>query len=283
MGAVDKPLTVRDESGAQAASGAHAEEGPFAGWRLAFGEIRHARLRPARNAFRYRSFFLRVPAHGLDGRPRGNWLFGANRRALVSLHESDHGDGGAALPWIRGLLRQAGVRADGEIWLHAYPRVLGYAFKPVSFWFCHDREGARRAIVAEVNNTFGERHCYLLTGEGGEPLRAGAELRANKVFHVSPFCSVEGAYRFRFLDAAQRTVARIDYDDSEGPLLVTSMSGSLSPVTRANCARALLGYPMFTFGVIIRIHWQALRLWAKRVPWHRKPARPGALTSGGSA
>jgi DUF1365 family protein len=90
--------------------------------------------------------------------------------------------------------------ATGEVWLHCYPRVLGYTFKPVSFWYCHRRaDGSLRAIVVEVNNTFGERHCYLLDAP-----RYGVELQARKVFHVSPFCEVEGGYRFRFM----RTPAR---------------------------------------------------------------------------
>lgn len=253
---------------------------PSAGWRIAFGEVRHRRLRPIEHAFRYASFFLRVPAHRLDGRPAGNWLFGVNRRALLSFRETDHGQGGAALPWLRGLLREGGVQADGEIWLHTFPRVLGYAFKPVSFWFCHDRGGACRAIVAEVNNTFGERHCYLLAGRDGEPLRRGAELRAAKAFHVSPFCSVDGDYRFRFLDDGDRSISRVDLHDDAGPLLVTSISGRQAPLDARGCARALLGYPLFTFGVIARIHWQALRLWLRRVPFHRKPAPPARPVSG---
>ncbi|MFP5460663.1 MAG: DUF1365 domain-containing protein [Gammaproteobacteria bacterium] len=251
----------------------------FADWRLAFGEVRHRRLRPVEHAFRYASFFLRVPAHRLDGRPAGNLLFGLNRRALLSFHERDHGAGGAALPWIRGLLQDAGIAADGEIWLHAFPRVLGYAFKSVSFWFCQDRAGNRLAIVAEVNNTFGERHFYLLAAPDGAPLRRGAELTAAKVFHVSPFCEVSGGYRFRFLDGDERSVARIDHDDDTGPLLLTSISGRYAPVGLAGCARALLGHPLFTFGVIARIHWQALRLWLRRVPFHRKPAPPAQAAS----
>ena len=254
----------------------------LASWSLAFGEVRHTRLRPVRHAFRYRSFFARVPAHRLDGRPHGSWLFGVNRPGLISFHESDHGDGRTALSWIRGLLDEAGIEADGEIWLHAFVRVFGYAFKPVSFWFCHDRGGALRAVVAEVNNTFGERHCYLLAEPDGRVLRAGVELRALKVFHVSPFCGVEGAYRFRFLGNAQRALARIDYDDAEGALLATSMSGRLVPIDAAACARALLAYPGFTFGVMARIHWQALRLWVKRVRWFRKPNPPAVLTTRGS-
>jgi DUF1365 family protein len=246
----------------------------FADWRIAFGEVRHRRLRPVVHAFRYPSFFLRVPVHRLDGRPAGNLLFGVNRKALLALHERDHGEGGSALSWIRGLLRESGIDADGEIWLHTFPRVLGYSFKPVSFWFCHDRHGACRAILAEVNNTFGERHCYLLANPDGAPLRRGAELQAAKVFHVSPFCEVGGSYRFRFLDDGSRSISRVDHHDDTGALLVTSISGRHAPLDARACARALLGYPMFTFGVIARIHWQALQLWLRGVPFHRKPAPP---------
>jgi DUF1365 family protein len=249
------------------------------GWQFGFGEVRHARLRPVRHAFRYRAFFLRVPVHQLDGTRQGNWLFGVNRSALLSFHESDHGQGQCARDWLRAVLHEAGITADGELWLHTFPRVFGYAFKPVSFWFCHDRNGQQRAIVVEVNNTFGERHCYLLASACGTPLGAGRELRATKVFHVSPFCRVEGSYRFRFMNTGARAIARIDHDDADGALLITSMSGQLAVLNASTCLRALFGYPWFTVGVIARIHWQALQLWLKRVSWHRKPEPPSTFTS----
>ena len=141
----------------------------------------------------------------------------------------------------------------------------------MSFWYCHREDGSLRAIVVEVNNTFGERHCYLLDAPA-----YGAELHADKAFHVSPFCAVEGGYRFRFMIDAKRehTVARIDYDDTEGLLLQTSVSGELEPLTRAAIRRALWQYPAMTFGVIGCIHWQALKLWCKRVRFLRKPPPP---------
>ncbi|MCO5107890.1 MAG: DUF1365 domain-containing protein [Burkholderiaceae bacterium] len=235
-------------------------------WRLAFGEVRHTRLRPVRHAFRYRAFFVRAPLAELEGRA-GSWLFGVNRAALVGFRREDHGDGRPLRVWIGAMLREAGIVADGDVWLHALPRVLGYAFKPVSFWFCHRRDGALVAVIAEVNNTFGGRHCYVLGDAPGRPIGAGAELVADKVFHVSPFCDVEGRYRFRFVTTAGRAVARIDYDDRDGPLLSTSQSGRFAAVDVAGVARALLGYPLFTMGVIARIHWQALMLWVRRVPF----------------
>jgi len=178
------------------------------------------------------------------------------------------------------LLQREGIAdATGEAWLQTYPRVLGHTFKPVSFWYCQTAGGTLRAIVVEVNNTFGERHCYLL-----DTPRYGAELHADKVFHVSPFCNVEGRYRFRFLrtdhNGVERIVARVDHDDAQGqPLIETSLSGALEPVTPASLRRALLRYPALTLGVVARIHWQALRLWLKRVPFWRKPALPADLVS----
>jgi hypothetical protein len=238
---------------------------------LGRGVVLHRRLRPRDNAFRYGTYFLMLPMHalatgGVPGLPR-------NRFGLLSFHDADHGDGrGDALAWLRELLAAEGVHdADGEVWLHTYPRVLGYVFKPVSFWHCHRADGSLAALVAEVNNTFGERHCYLLTGP---QLAYGRELTARKVFHVSPFCRVEGQYRFRFMRTAGRVVARVDHDDDAGALLQTSVSGALEPVTPAAMRRAFWGQPLMTLGVIARIHWQALRLFAKRVPFVRKPSPP---------
>lgn len=249
---------------------------------IGFGSIRHARLRPAGNRFAYGGYFLRLPLRALARQPmRLRWLK-RNGRGLFALNDADHGDGGNALAWIDAQLSRAGIDdAKGEIWLHAFPRVLGYVFNPVSFWLCHRPDGALRAVLCEVNNTFGERHCYLLAHADGRPLRWGEELSADKVFHVSPFCAVQGHYRFRFMlsaprgsEGVPRFVARIDHDDADGPLLQTSIEGKLQPLTDRALLRAFGGYPAFTLGVMSRIHWQALKLWLKRVPFFRKPAPP---------
>ena len=239
------------------------------------GTVLHRRLRPAKHAFRYGVFFLRFPLSRTGELP--NRLFSLNSFNLFSFHFADHGDGGDPQAWIRGLLEREGVGgADGEIVLQTFPRVLGHVFNPVSFWFCHAACGALRAVVAEVNNTFGERHCYLLQGADAQAgIAAGELLRATKVFHVSPFCAVEGAYHFRFAaEPARRCVARIDHCDDGGDLLHTSVSGTAGPFSAPALLRVLLAHPMMTLGVMARIHWQALRLWLKRVPFYRKPAPP---------
>jgi DUF1365 family protein len=247
---------------------------------LGTGLVRHKRLKPAVHAFEYPSYFLMLPLRTLRSQPCA--ALPRNRFGLLSFHDRDHGDGRAdALAWLDELLAGEGiVDATGEVWLHTYPRVLGYAFKPVSFWHCQRADGSLAAIVVEVNNTFGERHCYLLSGAAGaNQLAYGRELRARKVFHVSPFCDVQGQYRFRFMHTGQRTVARIDHDDDSGPLLQTSVSGHLQPLTASATRAAFFSMPLMTFGVIARIHWQALTLWRKRVPFFSKPEPPQALTS----
>ena len=238
---------------------------------LAIGSVRHLRLRPTTHGFDYPSYFLLLPLRSLRAQPDA--ALARNRWGLLAFHDRDHGDGRAdCLAWLDEQLAREGIRdADGEVWLQAYPRVLGYAFKPVSFWYCQRRDGSLAAIVAEVNNTFGERHCYLLCGP---ELGWGREQRAAKVFHVSPFCAVAGEYRFRFARNEGRIVARVEHHDDEGPLLLTSVSGAFAPATRARQSAAFFGQPLMTLGVIARIHWQALRLWAKRVPLLRKPVAP---------
>jgi DUF1365 family protein len=249
---------------------------------LCFGEVIHTRLRPALHAFRYGVYFIRLPLRSMGQQDFAARLISRNRFNLLSFRDSDHGDGRQPLTgWIDALLHAHDIRdADGEIWLQTFPRVLGYVFNPVSFWFCHRADGSLRAILCEVSNTFGERHSYLL--DATRPVGKNGELQAEKVFHVSPFCPVEGSYRFRFLhggDLGQRHVARIDYEDNAGPLIQTSVAGTAHPMSDRNLARAFCGYPLMTVGVIAKIHWQALRLWLKRVPFFKKPPPPVSKVS----
>jgi DUF1365 family protein len=248
---------------------------------IGFGQVRHTRLKPVRNAFAYPGYFWMLPMRALRRQAVGEVQ--RNRLAMLSFHDADHGLGGPdALTWLDGLLREEGIAGpeieQGEVWLQTYPRVLGHVFKPVSFWFVHRADGDLAAVVAEVNNTFGERHCYLLHGPA---LGWGREITADKVFHVSPFCDVGGRYRFRFMRTpGERIVVRIDHDDAQGPVLQTSVSGHLEPLSPASVRRAFWGWPLMTLGVVARIHWQALRVWRKGVPLRAKPTPPHDLVTG---
>lgn len=246
------------------------------------GAIGHARHRPARNAFSYRAFCLRIPLSRLD--ELGAAGIGSRRFSAVGFDARDHGarDGSPLRPWIDALLAREGIVAGGEVVLHTFPRMFGYVFNPVSFWLCHDAEGNVKAIVAEVCNTFGERHNYLLAHADGHPIAGGETLHARKVFHVSPFCEVKGEYRFRFHFAGDRWLARIDYFDDAGnarPVLETWISGSARPATRAAMRKLPWRYMAFTFAVVARIHWHALKLWWKRVPFFAKPVPPAEATT----
>ncbi len=249
---------------------------------LIHGEIVHRRHRPVGNAFTYRSFCLALPLARIGELPRLGLAH--NRRALVSFFDRDHGqrDGTALEPWLRRLLAAENVQADGEIVLYAFPRVLGYVFNPVSFWVCHDRAGKVRAVLCEVCNTFGECHNYLLAHLDSRPLASGETVTCRKAFHVSPFCEIRGEYSFRFHFAPDRWLARIDYNDvhvvgeatDPGPLLETSVSGIAEPLSPRAVRGLLWRYRWFTLGVILRIHWQAMKLWMKQVPYVAKPAPP---------
>ena len=253
--------------------------------KLCFGEVRHRRLHPVLHAFAYRVYFVRLPLRALETGAFNSRWFSRNRFNLLSFHDSDHGDGRQALTtWADQLLRDEGITdADGEIWLQTFPRVLGYVFNPVSFWFFHRGDGSLRAILCAVNNTFGEKHSYLL--DTGTSMPYGVEIQAKKKFHVSPFFPIDGDYRFRFMRAIRQngrpdhngiesTVARIDYGNAQGHLLHTSVSGLSHPLNNANVLRAFALYPLMTFGVVAKIHWQALRLWIKKVPFFKKPEPP---------
>lgn len=241
---------------------------------LGFGQVRHKRFKPVEHRFVYPTYFLMLPMRSLA--KKSNAALKHNRWGALSFYDKDHGDGRTdSLAWLDELLQSEGIdNAAGEVWLHCYPRVFGYTFKPVSFWYCLSADNTLRAIVVEVNNTFGERHCYLLD----KPV-FGVEQTATKVLHVSPFNHVDGNYRFRFFTTGHSTVARVDYDDSTGPLLETSVSGELETITPQSIRKALWRYPMMTLGVIARIHWQAFKLWRKRVRFIAKPAPPELFTT----
>ena len=241
------------------------------------GRVMHCRSAVALHRFVYPIAFLRVPLSQLQSGRRWGGLFGINRRAVFSLHECDHGarDGSPLLPWIRQQLAAQGVDFPlGEVVLQSFPRLFGYVFNPVSFWFCHDTEGRLRIVLCEVNNTFGESHNYLLRHADLHPIVSGEVLAAHKVFHVSPFFPVSGIYRFRFLAQAGQGGVNIEYHEAGQLALLAHVGGRAHALAPARLLSALFRFPLMTLGVMARIHWHALHLWRKGAVFHRKPNPP---------
>jgi DUF1365 family protein len=230
---------------------------------------------PTAHSFVYPLFFLALPLSQLQD--AGNRWFGIERARPLSLRFRDHGarDGSPLLPWIRQLLVAEGIAtADGEVVLQTFPRMFGFVFNPVSFWFCHDRTGALRAVLAEVRNTFGDRHNYLIAHADQRPITAADTLAARKIFHVSPFFPVAGEYRFRFDLTPERRRVELDYWLDGERVLATALEGRPQPLAASALGRALLRQPLLTIAVVWRIHWQAVQLWLKRAVFHSRPQPP---------
>ncbi len=253
--------------------------------RIVWGRVGHTRFRPIVHRFKTRAFYLQLPLRSMArqfsrGEPNAQGagrLWAIDRSALLSVWSKDHGDGRPLLQWAEDQLFKAGVNdANGEIWLTTFPRVLGYAFKPVSFWFCERENGSLAAVVVEVNNTFQGRHVYVLKPDSG--YANGQTLYADKAFYVSPFFEVKGRYAFRFfrsLDPGGQDLARIDYSSSPSAVLdsmartpgdldlTTYLSGRSRPLNGLTALLAWLSFPAFSMKVIVQIHWHALQLWLK--------------------
>jgi len=247
--------------------------------KLLNAKVFHKRLSPKVNSFTYGIYYYCLPLSQLSSTninlANSNLEFPINKKGLVSFYLKDHGhkDGSCLTSWAKEVLKRFDVhQANGEIVLVAMPRVLGYVFNPVSFWLCLDRNEQLRAVICEVNNTFGETHCYLCRHEDGRPIEVNDKLQAKKLFHVSPFIEREGHYEFRFNFKEDCFAACIDLFNASGDkTLVTSLSGRLSPLTKSAVNTAFWKHPLVTFKAIYLIHWQALKLISKGIKHLSKP------------
>lgn len=246
------------------------------------GTVTHARLRPRRNTFRYGIYFLYVDLDEideLDGRLTG---FSHNRFNLVALHDRDHGarDGSALRPWMECLLERVGISLDGgRVCLLTFPRVLGFRFCPVSFWYCFHADGTLRAVLAEVNNTFHQHHNYLLYKQG-QPLSPEDIHRVTKIFHVSPFIQIENAhYQFRLSAPGDDLSVSIAEPVEGETLLVASIALTRRPLTDIELSKAVLRFGPMSLRALVLIHWQAVKLLAKGVRYRPKPELPETETS----
>jgi DUF1365 family protein len=238
------------------------------------GSVVHTRLRPVRHRLRYRMFSLLLD---LDEIPelaaRLRW-FSAERFNLFGFSARDHLAGGAEplRAQIDAALAAAGIDiAGGRVRLLAMPRVLGTLFNPLSLFWCHDRTGVLRAVVYEVNNTFGQRHSYLIPVSGETvPIRQ----ECDKAFYVSPFMDMGLRYRFRLHPPGERVAVAIDVADAAGTVLTAALSAHRRDLTDAALLAGLARHPLLGAQVLAAIHWEAAKLWRKGLRTRPRPAPP---------
>lgn len=247
---------------------------------LYFGHVTHARFRPKEHKLAYRLYSLFIDLDELDDLDRRLRWFSVDRFNLFSFYRRDRGDGSGSdlRAQVEQAMRAAGVIAEGgPIRLLTMPRLMGWAFNPLSAFFCYRRTGELAAILWEVDNTFGERHAYMIPVEA-EP---GSEIvqRCDKAFYVSPFMDMDLRYVFTVLPPEDRLSIRIDAFDAEGLLLTARHLARRSPLTDAALLKAFFAIPFLTMRVVGGIHWEALKLWLKGVRLRRRPAPTKASIS----
>jgi DUF1365 family protein len=241
------------------------------------GAVVHRRLRPKQHKLRYSVFNILFDLDELPQLGRGLRAFSHNRFNLFSFYDRDHGNGkGPLREHIEGILTRHGIDiAGGSIKLLCMPRILGFVFNPISVYFCHRPSGELAATLYEVNNTFGERHYYLVpvSENTGQPQKAILQA-SSKPFHVSPFLPLDLTYRFRIAPPAETAAVSVHVHDQQGLIVVASLSMKRMELTNGALLKTLFTFPLLTLKVVAGIHWEALRLWLKGVKVHTKPEPP---------
>ncbi len=251
--------------------------GAFQDWASGLypGRVMHQRLRPRRHRLGYRIFQMLLDLDELPDLDQKLKLFGHNRPSLLSFHEGDHGDGApkSLRPYVERQLAAAGIDLQGgPVRLLCMPRVLGQVFNPISLYFCFHPDGRLAAILHEVNNTFGQRHSYLLPVEGGDgpTVRQACEKR----FYVSPFMDMDLAYAFDIRPPADDVFVGVRTSDADGPLLLATFKGERKALSDRAILQAFLSSPLLALKVLGAIHWEALKIWLRGIRLRPRPPAP---------
>jgi DUF1365 family protein len=227
------------------------------------GTLVHVRREPTRHVFRYPLSYWLFDLDELSELERRLHLFSCNGRNVVSLRDGDHFEGTA--PLKQAVLELARDPSIERVLMLTQPRVLGYVFNPVSFYWCYRGDGSLACVIAELNNTFGERLPEVLRGP---ELRYGHRKR----LHVSPFFGLDQSYEYAFSQPGDEVFARIDVRDDGGTRPLTAvLHGRRRELTNRSLAALLIRYPLQPLQVTALIHFEAARLWLKGVPFHHKP------------
>jgi DUF1365 family protein len=240
------------------------------------GHVTHARFKPKVHRLSYRIYSLLLDLDELDEIDRRLRWLSVDRFNLFSFYRKDRGDrtGRDLKGQVERSMRAVGVEPDGgPIRLLVMPRLLGWAFNPLSTYFCYRKSGELAAILWEVDNTFGERHAYMIPAA---PPESGGEIvqHCNKVFHVSPFMDMDQRYVFRVSPPTELLSVKIETSDAEGPMLTARHLARKVELTDTALLKAFFAIPFLTLRVVGGIHWEALKIWLKGVKLRARPAPP---------